>query len=94
MKSRLQILCKSSNNSDQQEIPSWIGGKNNQGELWSLPIPQAIEGMKTGKWDFFINFQGKSFEVELDQDHDPPRLTTKSAGRNLFQELPDCPERK
>lgn len=56
MAQRLQILCisKQDKTNPHERITS-IGGKNANGSSWSVSQEDAISGIETGKWAFFVH---------------------------------------
>ena len=40
-----------------------IGGRNPDGKRWSLTQKQAIDGIDSGKWDFYVVAAGRHVKV-------------------------------
>lgn len=59
MASRHEILCinKSDRTNPHERILS-IGGRNEDGTAWKVSQPDAIEGIETGKWEFYVRRGG------------------------------------
>lgn len=59
MASRHEILCinKSDRTNPHERILN-IGGRNEDGTAWKVPQPDAIEGIETGKWEFYVRRGG------------------------------------
>ena len=59
MASRHEILCitKRDRPNPHERILS-IGGRNEDGTSWKLPQPEAIGGIETGKWEFYVRRGG------------------------------------
>lgn len=68
-----------------------IGGRNPLGEVWNLKIEEAIEGIQSGKWEFFMNMGRHSYPILLTQTATGNELITTGSDKNLLLELPDCP---
>jgi hypothetical protein len=64
MADRHQILCvnKTDRNNPHERITQ-IGGKNNDGTSWRLTQSAAIEGIETGKWQFYVSRNGNTVNV-------------------------------
>lgn len=64
MASRHEIKCvnKTDRYNPHERIRS-IGGQNQDGNFWKLSQTQAIEGIETGKWSFYVAVQGRAVEV-------------------------------
>lgn len=55
MAKSVQIKCiHKSNRASAHERITHVGGTNQDGSHWKLPQEQAIQGMKEGKWSFFV----------------------------------------
>ena len=64
MASRHEI--KSVNKTDRynpHERIKAIGGQNTDGTFWKLSQTDAIEGIETGKWTFYVAVQGRIVDV-------------------------------
>ena len=83
MNQRYQILCINDQNHPSENKLSFIGGKNPLGETWVLSVDQAIKGIESGKWEFFVNWEKQSFEIEilLDPSNDKTLGTPKAPDR-------------
>lgn len=59
MAPRHEILCinKSDRTNPHERILS-IGGRNEDGTAWKVSQPDAIEGIETGKWEFYVRRGG------------------------------------
>ena len=64
MPSRHEILCiaKSDRTNPHERIVS-IGGRNGDGTAWTLSQPDAIDGIETGRWGFFVRRGGSMANV-------------------------------
>jgi hypothetical protein len=64
MPSRYEVLCINKNDrpNPHERILS-IGGRNADGTSWKLSQPDAIEGIETGKWSFFVRRGGHVVNV-------------------------------
>jgi hypothetical protein len=55
-----EVSCiTTANRNDPQEQITHIGGHNAKGRGWRLSIAEAIDGMISGKWSFFVNVNGR-----------------------------------
>lgn len=41
----------------------FIGGDNNNGSKWKIPVERAIDGILTNKWEFFVVIN--NYEIDL-----------------------------
>lgn len=93
MSHRFQILCIKSGNSTDNPKLTHIGGKNQLGESWSLTVEKAIEHIKSGEMEFFLTYEGKTFDVIVSEaSHDLLALRPGSKEFPLLSNLPNCPD--
>ena len=94
---RHQITCTTKDGPDPDYRIDKIGGatgaKGTNGP-WRLTIDQAIAGMRSGAWTFFVNVHGREVDVLIKRHPKSGRdyLTTEADGfppNNLLR-LPDC----
>ena len=90
---RLRILCvrKISKGTFSGDI-SHIGGVNGGGEKWNITVKEAIEGIQSGLYEFYIVDQFEEINVNISGNIEKI-LTAKGNGylHNLILDLPDCP---
>lgn len=89
---KYQILCSRKVLDLGMTVITHVGGRNPLGEVWSLKIEEVIEGIQSGKWEFFMNKDGKSYSVILIETTTGFELKTNGTEKNLILELPDCPD--
>lgn len=90
---RIQCVNKS-NRMDAHERIQNVGGINNDGTRWRLTEDQAIEGIESGKWRFWVSVNGQSVWVEIANRLGHKYLKTQPDGEqpNNLLSLPECPQ--
>jgi hypothetical protein len=64
MPARYEVLCinKSDRLNPHERIVN-IGGRNGDGTSWKISQPDAIQGIESGKWSFFVRRGGREVNV-------------------------------
>lgn len=90
---RLRILCskKLSKGTFEDEI-THIGGVNSTGEKCNIAVKQAVEGIHSASFEFFIVEHSEEINVRITGEIEKS-LTANGQGylHNLLLDLPDCP---
>ena len=93
MAERHQVRCiNKTNRTDPHDRIHKIGGTSN-GTAWELAQPEAIQGIESGKWAFFVHRAGAEVDVIVASHLGHKYLKTKNDGihpDNLLA-LPECP---
>jgi len=71
----------------------YIGGLNEEGEICNIPIDDAIQGIYSGIWEFYVLENTIEIPVSIcTLNASEIFLTSKGHGylHNLLEELPEC----
>jgi hypothetical protein len=95
MATSIQIQCvNKTDRYNAHERISHVGGVNSDGTRWKLTEDQAIQGIESGKWSFYVSAGGRSvWVVVATSRYGNKYLKTQADGEqpdNLLS-LPECP---
>jgi hypothetical protein len=91
----IEVLCiNKSDRTNPHERITHIGGKNGDGTRWKITQAEAITGIESRKWDFYVTRGGRTVRVIVATSRFGNKyIKTEADGEqpdNLLS-LPECP---
>lgn len=94
MADRHQIQCvKKSDRANPHERITYVGGVGN-GQRWKITQEDAIAGIESGKWAFFVSRGGRTVDVVVAVsrwNHKYLRTVADGEQPDNLLSLPECP---
>jgi Protein of unknown function (DUF3892) len=73
---------------------AFVGGRNPRGTRWKLSQDQAIDGIKSERWAFYLTIDGKPVAVTIargPRGHEYLKTEADAVDPTSLLLLPDCP---
>lgn len=95
MAQRVEIDCSTKTGRPlPHERIAFVGGTNPRGTRWKLSQQQAIDGIKSSRWAFYVKVGGKPITVIIargPRGHEYLKTEGDGADPSNLLKLPDCP---
>jgi hypothetical protein len=88
-----EVTCISKNtNHDRHDHLTHLGGQSPLGRGWRVTIAEAIKGILSGKWHFFVTIGGRQEPLRVAVDRDGSRYLKLDDQENAhgLMKLPAC----